>query len=168
MMKQWLSAYDVEALYEKVHTVEAMHRFLDQEGHNIATRFIHIMAHGLDGEGAGTATLHLTFDELDLYNQADVFAGLEGKVIILSCCEVGSDSRVMRRLKKVSGAMAVIGYRLPVDDWYTNLVEVLLYDRLINSNMPPDKAVKLAIDALDKMGTQLEGSVAKKPVLVCF
>ena len=158
----------MEALYEKVHTVEAMHRFLDQEGHNIATRFIHIMAHGVDEPGGGTATLHLTFDKLDLYNQADVFAGLEGKVIILSCCEVGADSRVMRRLKKVSGAMAVIGYRLPVDDWYTNLVEALIYERLINSNMRPDKAVKLAIDALELIGAKLEGSEPRKPVLVCF
>ena len=144
MLTQWLSAYGVEALYERVHTVEALRQFLRREGRNIATRFVHISGHGSDEPGIGTASLHLTFESLDLGKQADVFAGLDEKVIIFSCCEIGADRRVMETIKEASAAAGVIGYRVDVDDHYANLAEVMLFDRLINDpGMSPAKAVEL-------------------------
>ena len=95
MMQQWLTAYDVRALCERMHTVDSLRRFLRREGTSVATRFVHIMGHGTHEGPLGTATLDLTFGKLDVAGQADVFAGLTGKVIIFSCCDVGGDRRAM-------------------------------------------------------------------------
>ena len=38
MMQQWLSALNVEALYERVHTVRDIRQFLQRDGRNAATR----------------------------------------------------------------------------------------------------------------------------------
>ena len=100
--------------------------------------------------GEGNLKIDLTFESMDLIKQSDVFAGLDGKVIIFSCCEVGADRRVMKAIKKISGAAAVIGYRLEVDDWYTNLVETMLYERLINTRMSAKKVVKRVNEALSQ------------------
>lgn len=163
MMQRWLDAYGVDVLYERVHTVVAMRGFLRSEGKNIATRFIHVMGHGTDEKGRGTATFHLTFDKLDLVKQADVFKGLRGKIIIFSCCEIGKDRKVLETIKKASGAKAIIAYRNDVSDTDTNLCEVLLYDRLIETRMSPKKVVESVMRALDGLG--IRGK--KKPKLVC-
>ena len=167
MMQRWLSAYNVVALYERVHTVEGMRRFLRREGKNIATRFIHIMGHGVDEAGHGTATLRLTFDTLDLTKQADVFAGLDEKIIIFSCCELGGDLPALRAVKKASGAATVIAYRVGVEDWYTNLTEALIYDRLLWTNRPPHKVVRQVINLLERENIRLHLKITRKPVLVC-
>lgn len=167
MFQQWLAAYRVDALYERVHTIEAMRGFLRQEGKNVATRYIHIMGHGIDDRGKGKASLRLTFEKMDLAENADIFRDLDGKVIIFSCCDIGADRRVLEIVKEVSKASAVIGYRVEVEDWYTNLAEALLYERLINSSMHPRKAVELVGEILDQMGARLEGVITRKPVLVC-
>lgn len=166
MMQQWLSAYGVDTLYEHVHTIEDMRRFLCQEGKNVATRFIHIMGHGTDA-GGSSATLHLTFEDLDLVERADVFEKLEGKVLIFSCCELGANLPVLQLVKDVSGAAGVIAYRKEVQDWYTNLAEVLLYQCLINSAASPQNAVKLVVEALELTGTRILGVITRRPVLVC-
>jgi hypothetical protein len=168
MMRQWLRAYSVEAVHEKVHTVEDMRRFLQREGKNVATRIIHVMGHGQDDPGAGSATFSLTFEDLHLVDQVEVFRGLEGKIIIFSCCEVGADQKAMKKVKEASGAAGVIGYRVAVHDWYTNLAEVMLYDRLINSSCSPQSAVRLVNGALKALGTQVHDRIVRKPVLVCY
>lgn len=167
MMQQWLSALNIEALYERVHTVEAMRRFLQQEGKNAATRFVHIIGHGSDDPGIGTATLYLTFERLSLGKDADVFKGLDGKIIIFSCCEIGADHRVLETIKQASGAAGVIAYRVAVNDWYTNVAEGLLYERLINTTCTPQKAVTLVSEAMAHLGVKVAGVVTRKPVLVC-
>jgi hypothetical protein len=143
-----------------------MKGFLRREGKNSATRFVHIMAHGEDKAGIGTATLDLTFEQLDLVEHAKIFEGLTGKIIIFSCCEVGADRRVMETIKEASGAKAVIAYRLEVDDWYTDICEALLYDRLITTTIPPHVVVNLVGRTLDDLGIRAKQGT-KKPVLVC-
>jgi len=167
MMQQILYAFDVEALYERVHTVDSMRRFLRQEGKNPATRFIHVMSHGTVGPKPCSAMLHLTFDDLDLVKQADVFKDLQDKILLFSCCQIGQDRKVLEIIKDVSQAAAVISYRLDVNDWYTNLAEALLYERLIKSTISPQKAVRLVGEVLEHLGTKVDGIVTRKPVLVC-
>lgn len=167
MMQQLLYAFDVEALYERVHTADSMRRFLRQEGKNPATRFVHVMSHGTVGPKPGSAMLHLTFDDLDLVKQADVFKDLQDKILLFSCCQIGRDREVLEIIKDVSGAAAVISYRVDVNDWYTNLAEALLYERLIKSTMSPQKAVRLVAEVLDRMGVKVDGVVTRKPILVC-
>lgn len=167
MMQQWLAAYDVQTLYEQVHTKETIERFLRREGRHVATRFIHIMGHGTSTRRNGKAKLHLTFGKLDLAEDADIFAGLDGKVIIFSCCEVGADLRAMEAVKEASGAAAVIGYRVVVEDWYTNLSEVILYDRLLNTTMTPQSAAEVVNELLEYSDVRPESQIVRKPVLVC-
>lgn len=169
MMQQWLSALDVETLYERVHTVDDVRGFLAKEGKNVSTRFVHFMGHGADDCGAGKARLCLTFADLDLDKQRDVFAGLTGKIIVFSCCDVGADATAMRAVKEASGAAAVIAYRKGVRDWYTNLAEGMLYERLVHdTSLKPARAVALVNDALQALGVRLPDEIARKPVLVCF
>jgi hypothetical protein len=167
MMQQWLSAYDVVALYERVHTVESLRRFIRREGKNVATRFIQIIGHGTHMPGRVTATFNMTFGKLDLVKQADVFEGLDGKILIFSCCEVGGNIRAMEAIKEASGAAAIIGYRRWIYDWHSNICEVLLYDRLITSRMSPRKVVNAVNDALEDLGIKVGPEGSKKPVLLC-
>lgn len=167
MMQQWLWAFGIEALYERVHTIEDIRRFLKQEGRNVATRYVHVMGHGTDQRGAGRATLHLTFEPLPLGDNAEIFEGLDGKVLLFSCCEIGANRRVLERIKRASGASAVIAYRVAVNDWYTNIAEALLYERLVNSSMTPQHAVRLVGEALQCLGTRVDTVVTRAPVLVC-
>jgi len=168
MLQQWLSAYRVETLYERVHTIEDLRQFLRKEGSYVATRFIHIMGHGTDETGIGSATLDLTFEKLDLIENVDIFKGLRGKIIIFSCCEIGGDMRVMETIKKVSRAAAIIAYRRSVHDTETNLCEALLYDRLIKTRRSPKKIVESIDRALDEMGIRIGPGRTKKPVMVCI
>jgi hypothetical protein len=167
MMERWLSAYGIDAVHEKVHTVEDMRHFLRREGQNVATRFVHIIGHGTDDPGARTAKLSLTFEDLDLAEQADVFAGLEGKILIFSCCEIGADHRALETVRNVSGAAAVIAYRVTVDDWYTNLAEALLYQLFIKTGLSPHSVVEKVCGLLDEMGARVSDLITRKPVLVC-
>jgi len=167
MLRRWLSAYRVEALLERVHTVSAMRKFLRMEGRQIATRFIHIQGHGTNDSQRGRATLHLTFERLSLLKHPEVFAGLAGKVIIFSCCEVGSNRRAMDLVKEASGAAAVVGYRVAVDDWYTNLSEALLYHQLIRTTLTPQRAVEKVNEAMQTLDTRMQAPITRKPVLVC-
>jgi hypothetical protein len=168
MMQHWLSAYDVVALYERVHTAEDLRRFLRREGMNVATRFIQIIGHGTHKPGTSKVTFRLTFGEMNLIEQADVFEGLDGKIIIFSCCEVGGNRSAMELIKHKSGAAAIIAYRRWIYDYHSNLCEVMLFDKLIESRSSPQKAVDSVNRALDELEIRLGPKGTKKPVLVCF
>ena len=122
-------------------------------------------------EGRGTARLSLTFEKVDLVRDCRIFEGLDGKVLIFSCCEIGRDRKAMRIIKESSGAAAVISYRMSVRDSYANLSEVLLYDRLLDSRFSPIKAVEQVQSILKDLNPIIGDEnyrFAKKPVLVCF
>jgi len=168
MIQRWLSAYDVVALYERVHTAEDLRRFLQREGRNVSTRFIQIIGHGTHKQGNSRTTFNLTFGKMDLEQEADAFRGLDGKVIIFSCCEVGGNRHVMELIKRESGAAAIIAYRHWIYDFHSNLCEVMLLDRLIETAMSPQKAVDSVNRALEELDIRLGPPSTKRPVLVCF
>ena len=138
------------------------------KGKNVATRFIQIIGHGTHRPGRLTATFNLTFGKLDLLKNVDIFEGLDGKVLIFSCCEVGGNTRAMEAIKEASGAAAIIAYRRWIYDWHSNICEVLLYDRLITTHMPPWKVVDAVNDALEDLGIKVGPEGSKKPVLLCY
>jgi len=163
MMKQWLEAYEnVEVLYEKVHTIADMRHFLRREGRKPGTRFIHYMGHG-NNWGGKRAELELTFEKLDLLKESDVFEGLNGKILLFSCCEVGSNTKVLETIKQVSNASIVIAYRNAVSDHFTNLAEAFLYDRVI-AGLKPAIAVEQVSNILHESGIKSDNE--RKPVLV--
>lgn len=165
MMKQWLEAYEnVDVLYEKVHTIEDMKRFLRHEGRQAGTRFIHYIGHG-ENLGGKRACLRFTFERLDLFEESKLFAGLDGKVLLFSCCEVGGNLKALEHIKEASNASAIIAYRTAVRDHYTNLVEVLLYERIF-AGVKPAAAAEQVSESLHLMGVRNERE--RKPVLVCI
>jgi len=165
MLKQWLEAYqNVDVLYERVHTIGDMRKFLRHEGRQPGTRFIHYTGHG-ENRGAANACLRLTFERLHLPEHLDAFEGLDGKVLLFSCCELGGNLRILEQIKEVSRVNAVIAYRTPVRDHFTNLTEVLLYDRMF-SGVKPAEAVDQVSRALYELGIKTDRE--RKPVLVCI
>ena len=102
-------------------------------------------------------------------NQLERKMHLKGKIIIFSCCEIGNDIKAMEEIKQISQASAVISYRKSVLDAYTNLTEVLLYDRLINTRKHPRIIVDQVERLIRKLGIRFTDIHEKvwKPVLVC-
>ena len=78
----------------------------------------------------------------------------------------------MQVVKEVSDAAAVIGYRKSIFDTYTNLAEVLLYERLIRyPGTSPQKMVEMVGRVLSQIGADTanyDEKTVRKPVLVCF
>ncbi len=170
MMQNWLSAYRVTAHYERIHTGEDLRGFLQREGRDPNYRVIHIMCHGRNLQGRTGSVLELTHETIDLQEHLAAFSGLNGKILILSACQLGTNRALMKELKRVSGASAVVAYRKDVFDWYTNLAEVLLYDQLLaveNASTSPRTAVQRTHKALRCVGTCPTDEPWRGPVIVC-
>lgn len=165
-IKQLLSAaYPFEVLHEKVHTREDLRRFIQKDGRSVHNRIIHIICHG-GASRPGSACLHLTFDEVELMAHLDIFAGLEGKILIFSCCEVGKDQHTLQAIKAASGAAVIVAYRKSVLDPYTVLAELLLYELVLNGGKKPESAVTAVAASLYDLGVQACDGQIKKPVMV--
>ena len=108
--------------------------------------------------------MRFTFERLDLLKYSELFAGLDGKVLLFSCCEIGENVRAIEHIKEVSNASAVIAYRTAVRDHFTNLVEVLLYERIF-AGVKPAAAVEQVARSLHELGVRNERE--RKSVLVC-
>ena len=167
MFQQLLYPYNTKALYARVHSTVDLKNFLKQEGKQIGTRIIHILCHGENPVGKKTAYIKLTHEKVDLVEHANIFKGLIGKIIIFSCCEIGNNIKVMRHLKDVSGARAVIGYRKEVYDTYTNIAEILMYDRFIQTVHSPSSNVRQIQEILKELKIEPCEEKVRKPVLVC-
>lgn len=170
MFQKMIYALGKVVRYERVHTKEDLKRFLEREA-KVHVRFIHLMGHGMDCRETGKTRFFTTFEEVDLGDEdviEEVFRGLDGTIIIFSCCEIGANSRILKKIKEVSGAAAVIAYRKEVKDWYTNLVESMLYERFINQpEMKPITVVEKVNAALKVLGVKMEDVKARGPILVC-
>lgn len=168
MLQRWLSAYRVRVFRERVHTRADLLGFLKRAARQKTTRFVHIMAHGLRPAGDLGTSLQLTLEKVDLLEDAKLFSGLDGKILIFSCCNVGADAKAMKAVKEASGAAAIIAYRVPVEDSYTNLHETLIYDRLLNTTRLPETVAKDVSKALYDLGVRPADVHVKKSALVVF
>ncbi|MCW8131648.1 MAG: hypothetical protein KIS92_14980 [Planctomycetota bacterium] len=163
-IREHLAAYGARLLYERVHSKEDLRRFLQTEGRRSSVRMIHFTGHGHGKAG----TISLTFEEVKLAENLDLFKGLKGKVILFSSCEIGNLREVMRTLVRKAQLAGVIAYRTEVNDTYANLADAMIYDRLLLSSDPPRKIVQRvnkALRALDKSDYQ---SKWRGPVLTCY
>lgn len=162
MMRQWLAAYDVRTFAERVHTAEDLAHFLKRV-RNPDYRFVTIASHGT---ARPSATLHLTFEKVRLIDRLDLFENnLSGKVLIFSACSIGRDQKTLAAIKRAGGAAAVIAYTEDIPDSYTNLVEVLLYDRLLRTNLRPAAILSRVQGALAASGIRPEGF--RRDCLIC-
>ncbi|GMV80776.1 MAG: hypothetical protein AMXMBFR7_19600 [Planctomycetota bacterium] len=163
-IQELLAGYDARLLYERVHTREDLRRFLRHEGRLPNVRMIHFCGHG-HREG----TFSLTFEDIRLEENFDLFEGLAGKVVLFSSCEIGSLSETLQRLVDATGLAAVIAYRTEVQDTYANLADAMIYDRLLTSGATPRQIVKHVNAALKSLGARpLRRSRVREPVLRCF
>ena len=167
MLQQMLSAYCVRADYERIHTVSGLRGFLKAEGRDPRYRIVQIICHGKDLKGRNNAELQLTHDKVDLLENLDMFAGLKGKVIILCACDIGRETTLLKKIKQVSNARAVIAYRKKVYDTYTNLAEALLYEQLLSSDVSPKTAVERASEALRTVNAYASDEPYRGNVMVC-
>jgi hypothetical protein len=163
-----MACYGSELLHEKVHTKEDLKAFLRKEGRHEEFRYIHLMAHGANTKGSGRVKLYLTHESFDLVENREIFAGLKGKVIIFSSCELGNDIPAMQAIRDASEAAAVITYRCVVDDYYTNIAELLFYHQLIENDRSPKKAVELVREMLSVGNIKISDQVTRAPVIRCF
>jgi len=153
MFSRALRANLVQIRHERVHTRTDLRHFLQEQTKEKAIRFIHIIGHGKDADDKGAARLCLTFEDVDLRKNANLFRGLEGRIIIFSSCEIGRDREALLGILKKSGAQCIYAYNQEVDDWYSIIVELLLYDRLINQpDWPPERVGREVQKALNQLG----------------
>ena len=168
LMRRFLSAYDVEAMYERVHTKEDLRRFLTRHARSAGYRFIHLICHGEDPKGPNSAHLVLTFDKVILPADASIFEKLNEKILIFSCCKIGADKPALMAVKEASGAAAVIAYRRSVYDNYALLAESLFYDQVIERGQTPQRAVERVCKALRDIGCKHLDEKETRPVMVCI
>ena len=163
-----LYPYGVEALYEKMHTKDGLRAFLEREGKKPEYRVIHLMSHGKQSKRGHKAILELTHDKVDIEDSYEIFEGLEGKILIFSACVIGSNKKVMTKLKEISGAAAIVVYTHEVNDYYTNLAEHLFYHQLFENELSPQKSIEVVRDLLMWGKVGLSGKIIRAPVIKCY
>jgi hypothetical protein len=164
MMKTWLSAQSVVMLAEKVHSLVDLRNFLRKEGNRFDTRLIHLMSHGyMEG---GKPFLKLTHEVVDLEEEVGNFPRIPGKILLLSCCEVGQAAEVMQSLRDATEAQAVLAYRRDVNDDYSNLTEAMLYACLFqHPGLKLRTVIQKVHESMRSMGLRPDDRPAKGPVL---
>lgn len=128
----------VELVTKQVHSRADLVKFLDEARSQRVIEVIHLIAHGL--QSATQATVILTKDEpVDLRQPENrqLFRGFRNRVLIFSCCQLGRDAELMRRLLRLSGARAVFSYTDDVKDRQAYLTEALLYHLLFRRDGKP-------------------------------
>lgn len=153
-----LRANLVDIHHEKVHTRQDLRNFLREQRKSKDIRFIHIIGHGKEADKTSPTRICLTFEEVDLKKNAGLFRGLDGKILIFSSCEIGRDRDALRAILEKSKAQCIYAYNREVDDWYSIIVELLLYDRLINQpDWPPERVGREVQRSLNLLGVKPDG-----------
>ena len=93
-----------------------------------------------------------------------VFSQLDGKLLIFSACDIGKPRGLAEYVSRVSGAKAVITYDGFVTDEEANVVEVLLYYRLLSFETKKRTSGRIVAEVRDVMTTMLGHSVP----IVCY
>jgi hypothetical protein len=164
--------YPGQVLYERVHSKADFAAFLKTARRRRGVRYIHYAGHGECSPDGKRVELVLTHDCIDLSSADDraVFAKLNYKVLVFSCCEIGQAGAVMQRLADESKA-TVICYRQPVSDAYANTAEMLLYDLFQTSGRSPRDVVRNVSRALVQMGVHVRvggEQISRGHLLRCF
>lgn len=128
-MRELLSNFGpVELVAKEVHSSADLEKFLNHARAEHHIQAVHIVSHG--GGRVHPSSIVLTEDEIvDLRRKEGwrLFEDLAVEIIYLSCCRLGQDIAVMRRLLDVSGALAVFSYTRDVDDYQAFMAESLFY-----------------------------------------
>jgi len=119
---------DVELVIERVHSRADLETFLGHARVRPQPRVVHIVSHG--SRQHHHPQLVLSAEEaVDLDRKGDLrlFQDLNVEVLFLSCCLLGGDRDLMRRLLETSGVLAVLSYAGAVTDYQAFITESLFY-----------------------------------------
>jgi hypothetical protein len=117
----------LDLVSKQIHSRADLRKFL-AEARRPSIRVVHLVAHGV--QNGRRASVILTKNEMiDLRRpeNLDLFRGLTKKLLFFSCCQLGRDAALMRRLLNRSGAAAVFSYADDVTDDQAFLIEALFY-----------------------------------------
>lgn len=165
-VREFLKAYDIEVLYERVHTKQDFAKFLEKAKRDPNIVCVHFVGHG----GSHTRPkIWLTFESIDLERDVQMFSGLDGKILLFSCCDIAAETSTLRKLLEHSKARAIISYRHEIDDAYAYLAEGILYSRLFDTRWRPGKIIRKVRGALKHLEVTYDGERGHtKAALVCF
>ena len=157
--EEFFATHGIPCLYERVHSKDELRYFLSWARRTSSNvRWVHYLGHGNLREGRGKCELNLTAGQLLLPEDADVFAGLSGKTLILSCCCVGGCPGAVEQLRQVSGAEAVFAYNGEVYDEQTRMGDTALYELMLNEPwLKPTTVAKRVNDILWLLGMRFRG-----------
>ncbi|MCZ7645459.1 MAG: hypothetical protein M5U26_09275 [Planctomycetota bacterium] len=163
-IRELLHGYGARLLYERVHSKDDLRRFLRAEGRRPTVRMVHFCGHG-HREG----TFSLTFDEVDLTQDVELFRGMRGKILLFSSCEIGSLGETLQALVREVELAGIIAYRTEVEDTFANLADAMIYDRLLSTGASPRQAVRQVNAALKALGARpLQSGNQRGNILCCY
>lgn len=146
-------AHDLRPLYERVHHRDDVSVFTQMHGKQV--RIVHVVCHG-ESDGRDTL-LHLTRDKVFLRKNGKLVdrdtikkwaVNLAGKILLLSCCEVGRDREAIAHLVCAANLAAAITYRKVVTDRYSYIGEPLLYELLLGSRKQTYQGIRKSVVAI--------------------
>lgn len=158
-LEEFFKPHKVKCLYERVHSKENLRYFLGFARRTTSNvRWVHYLGHGSTREGSNKCQLDLTAGKLLLPEDLEVFAGLPGKTLIFSCCDVGRCPGVMEQILGISGAEAVYAYNGEVYDHTARVGDTALYGIMLNEpHLKPQTVAQRVNQILRLVGTDFEG-----------
>jgi hypothetical protein len=134
-------AHRIRPLYDRINTSADLNAVICAHAGN--ARIVVVSAHGI-ADKRGTR-LELSRDDVHLRRDGRIVAdqpwlqSLAGKIVILSCCEIGSDGAALAEVTKRNRIELLVAYADSVYDRFAFLAEILLLDRLITEPRYPQQ-----------------------------
>ena len=165
-MKAFLKNYTkVELIAHEVHSRSSLKKFMDIARKDSRVKIIHFSAHG--NICGSKCNMILTGDEnVDLSKSENIslFRDLKNMVIFFSCCQIGDDKEIMKKILKRSKAKAIFSYSDDVYNEQAFVIESLFYHLVYgrkkgsrSTNVNFNSIYKRLLFAIDYLGIDYEG-----------
>jgi hypothetical protein len=135
----WLQqAHNIRPMYERIHTSLDLNDLVVT--YAPSARVVLVACHG-KADRLGTR-LQLSREEVHLRRRGRIVAdqpwlqSLAGKVVILSCCEVGSDREALDEIARRNRIPLLVAYAEPVYDRFAILGDLMTMDHVLAGTNP--------------------------------
>jgi hypothetical protein len=139
-------AHHIRPLYDRINTSADLNAVIGSHASN--ARIVVVSAHGI-ADKRGTR-LELSRDDVYLRRDGRIVAdqpwlqALSGKIVILSCCEIGSDGEALAEVAKRNRIEVLVAYADTVFDRFSIVAETSLLDRFITMPQHPQQLIRHA------------------------
>jgi hypothetical protein len=126
-------AHGIKPLHERIHHLQDLTYFVRLQAADC--RIVHLSCHG-ERDDLNTR-LVLSRDCVYLRKKGRIIAeqlwlkDLAGKIVFLSCCEIGSDVEALSAIARRNRLDLLVAYSDTVYDGFAFLAEMMVYDRLL-------------------------------------